>query len=103
MTFSLLCLSWNQHRSNIILFILFLSIFYREGDEVKIQPFRKRNLVMEIVEDYNRLYNDENSKYVVTKVTLKNTSVDEKFTKQFGFSVGKILHKKNDAAFRHGF
>ena len=80
----------------------FCLFFYREGDEVKIQPFRKRNLVMEIVEDYNRLYNDENSKYVVTKVTLKNTSVDEKFTKQFGFSVGKILHKKNDATFRHG-
>ena len=75
---------------------------YREGDEVKIQPFRKRNLVMEIVEDYNKFYNDENSKYVVTKVTLKNTSVDEKFTKQFGFSVGKILHKKIDATFRHG-
>ena len=58
---------------------------------------------MEIVEDYNRLYNDENSKYVVTKVTLKNTSVDEKFTKQFGFSVDKILHNKNYAAFRHGY
>ena len=48
---------------------------------------------MEVVEDYNRLYNDENSKYVVAKVTLKNTS-DETFTKQFGYSVGKILHKK---------
>ena len=50
----------------------------------------------------HRLYNDENSKYVVTKVTLKNTSVEETFTKHFGYSVGKILHKKNDAAIRHG-
>ena len=82
--------------------ILILFFLYSEGDEVKIEPLRIRNFTMEIGEEFNRLYKDEKSKYVVTNVTLKNTSVDETFIRKSGFKVGKILHMKTDSAMGHG-
>ena len=82
--------------------ILILFFLYSEGDEVKIEPLRIRNFTMEIGEEFNRLYKDENSKYVVTNVTLKNKSVDETFIRKSGFKVGKILHMKTDSAMGHG-